>query len=120
MTTTCGSGRICGKVALRSCTCKVARILAGPAASVSGELREDIFRDRTGGLRRPGSPASGVAGSPRSPVLPSVMLRKRAVGAAGIGLIGLVTVLAGAAAALPPERIAEVSKLVEDVRGRRY
>jgi len=48
------------------------------------------------------------------------MLRKRAVGAAGIGLIGLVTVLAVAAADLLPERMAEVSKLVEDVRGRRF
>ncbi|HEX4439977.1 MAG TPA: hypothetical protein VH854_07880 [Thermoanaerobaculia bacterium] len=48
------------------------------------------------------------------------MLRKRAAGAAGIGLIGLVTVLAGAASDLLPERMNEVSRLVEEVRGRKF
>ena len=45
------------------------------------------------------------------------MLGKRLLGAAGIGL---AAVLAAAAADLLPERMAEVSKQVEEVRGKRF
>src|SRR5262249_45385996 len=100
------------KVALRSCTCKVARILAGPTARVSGELRSPASLARG----RPGRSGRGSG----APMLPSAMLRKRAVGAAGIGLIGLVAVLAGGAADLLPERMTEVSRQVEEVRGRKF